>query len=291
MTHPKNRKSPDHQNARQYGLVSPSGQVFIFRNMADFVEQHKDLFDPIDLVCKPQSKRAAELGLALQRSTCRAAMNLRDIANEKRVAWKGWTRHYEEGEMRKEIPSMQVHLEKMRTDPEYRAAFNKRTGEGVRRAWANGTLKRNTPTRKAGAVKNGITRRGTKLPLEVVAKMASVTRGRAMTAPNSRKGPEHHQAKFYKLRSPSGKLYCFRNMDHFVEQHQELFEPKYLECSTRKVTNCLGVRVKSGGRKASTALYQVAGGHISTWKGWTRYSETEDEMNAGEDLLERTTET
>lgn len=44
--------------------------------------------------------------------------------------------------------------------------------------------------------------------------------------PRGQKGPLNHKALVWKLRSPEGKIYQFRNLAHFIRENEELFDPE-----------------------------------------------------------------
>lgn len=76
---------PDENNkaASEWSLVSPAGDVHAFRNLAHFVREHPDLFEPADLIRKSSTTTNAALGLA--------ALRPRADGTAARESWKGWT--------------------------------------------------------------------------------------------------------------------------------------------------------------------------------------------------------
>lgn len=71
--------TPDNQHARTYSLISPDGQVYVGRNIADLVRQRAELFSPDDL--------------RWYKHTCNAAKSLAGLrpgGRHSRPEWKGW---------------------------------------------------------------------------------------------------------------------------------------------------------------------------------------------------------
>jgi hypothetical protein len=88
---------------------------------------------------------------------------------------------------------------------------------------------------------------------------------------------EHPRAVHVKLRDPSGRVWEIHNLNKFVIEHPELFEPKHLEFN------------KIGHPKAAQQLRRLTAKKSgrSTAIGWTLVSDTEVFYNSGEDLIER----
>ena len=80
MAHPHTGAFESNASAKEWRLRSPTGDIYIFRNLALFLRQNPALFEPDDL-------RPMRVG-------CRAQQQLRRLRPEKpacRQAWKGWT--------------------------------------------------------------------------------------------------------------------------------------------------------------------------------------------------------
>lgn len=99
----------------------------------------------------------------------------------------------------------------------------------------------------------------------------------------TRKGATHFSSIRAWLRSPTGKVYHVVNVCQFVRDHAELFDSKDL-IPTRpgrmpadycNAMGCLGMVARIG--KSA----------IPTWKGWTRVTAAECNLNDGVDLLQR----
>lgn len=80
---------PDELNhgARSYALVAPDGTVYRGRNLAHFVREHRELFDPADV--RPREDRPTSL-------ICRATIGLGQLRPGRKMerqpaSWKGWT--------------------------------------------------------------------------------------------------------------------------------------------------------------------------------------------------------
>jgi hypothetical protein len=89
---------------------------------------------------------------------------------------------------------------------------------------------------------------------------------------------DHPGALHIKLRDPNNVVWEVHNVVKFVEDHLELFEPKYQAYNGR------------GERKATERIYALTGKKRkrgTTMGGWTLVSATEVLYNGGEDLLNR----
>lgn len=82
----------------------------------------------------------------------------------------------------------------------------------------------------------------------------------ARASEKCRKGPENTHAKEWRLCSPAGELFVFRNMNHFVLSHPELFIPEHLRI------------LSNHNPYAATMLRLLRPGvvkHVESWQGWT----------------------
>jgi hypothetical protein len=121
---------------------------------------------------------------------------------------------------------------------------------------------------------------GRKRDHEAVEKAAAKMRGRPQTALVTRKGETNKRSQEGVLRSPENITYPFRNITQFVRDNPQLFAPEDLVWKKDRSSD---VCRASRGLQALFARKFVR----ASWKGWTRVSQTEAELNAGEDLLER----
>jgi hypothetical protein len=77
------QKGPEHIRSEEWKLKSPDNVIYTFINLADFVRNNAELFNPEDLACKTLDKMAscrAYAGLAMLRPT-----NAKTASS-----WKGW---------------------------------------------------------------------------------------------------------------------------------------------------------------------------------------------------------
>ena len=72
-------------HAKKWRIISPSNQIFIVRNLYQFVRDNGDLFLPKDVIFKRQGGKRGTGG-----EYCNATQGLRQAASSGR-AWKGWT--------------------------------------------------------------------------------------------------------------------------------------------------------------------------------------------------------
>jgi hypothetical protein len=88
---------------------------------------------------------------------------------------------------------------------------------------------------------------------------------------------DHPQATHAQLRDPYGNVWEVHSLCKFVEDHPELFEPRYLELDRR------------GQRKAAVRLSKLTQikNPAGSAMGWTLVSRIEKVYNEGEDLIER----
>lgn len=76
--------SPDHCNAVECFFRSPDNVILYCRNIARFVHEHKNLFDPNDVIVKPKGGRPLSGGYS------NATNGLSKIYRGYRSVWKGW---------------------------------------------------------------------------------------------------------------------------------------------------------------------------------------------------------
>lgn len=72
-------------HAKKWRIISPNNQIFIVRNLYQFVRDNGDLFLPKDVIFKRQGGKRGTGG-----EYCNATSGLRQAASSGR-AWKGWT--------------------------------------------------------------------------------------------------------------------------------------------------------------------------------------------------------
>lgn len=87
---PSHQCGPAHFAAGRFSVRSPEGVVYRFRNAADFVRTHLDLFAPSDALLRT-------------RWVCRASVGIRSLrpSNKRTVpgTWKGWTWYSQEEQL------------------------------------------------------------------------------------------------------------------------------------------------------------------------------------------------
>lgn len=81
----KSGKFETNIHAKKWRIISPSNQIFIVRNLYQFVRDNGDLFLPKDVIFKRQGGKRGTGG-----EYCNATQGLRQAASSGR-AWKGWT--------------------------------------------------------------------------------------------------------------------------------------------------------------------------------------------------------
>lgn len=75
------KKGEEHHGSKYWNLRSPNNVVYTFKNLKHFIREHKNLFDPIDLIER-------------QRDDCRAYVGLSRLRPDRKVpcgSWHGWT--------------------------------------------------------------------------------------------------------------------------------------------------------------------------------------------------------
>lgn len=76
--------------------------------------------------------------------------------------------------------------------------------------------------------------------------------------PKTGKFKTNHAAKYWSIKSPSGVVYQFQNLEHFVRKNQELFSGSELKKHGSNTTASLGLS-----RLRPTRIDPIA-----SWKGW-----------------------
>lgn len=87
------------------------------------------------------------------------------------------------------------------------------------------------------------------------------------------KGAKHPTARWWDIRDPSGRMHRFRNLNQFLRDHPELFDPEDLVMRGRSCRAAKGIQ-------SMFLASQPAG----SWKGWTPAMIWHDDV----DPLERT---
>ena len=75
-------------------------------------------------------------------------------------------------------------------------------------------------------------------------------------------GQDHHEASEWRLVSPDGELFFFKNLYHFVRENPERFTPEDVEMRGEKLSWC---RAVNGLQKLNPKLKHP----IPQWKGWS----------------------
>ena len=122
-------------------------------------------------------------------------------------------------------------------------------------------------------------RKGRKQTPETKKKLSLLRLGKPRTDKVGSKGPQHYSSVVCKLRSPTGAVWCVKNLSHFIRTHPELFDPK--DTVTRKY--------KTGGFYCSAIsgllkLTRITGPRKS-WKGWTLISKVNNHKNKDKDSI------
>lgn len=81
---PRSGKFETNIHAKKWRIVSPSNQIFIVRNLYQFVRDNGELFLPQDVIFKRQGGKRGTGG-----EYCNATSGLRQAASSGRL-WKGW---------------------------------------------------------------------------------------------------------------------------------------------------------------------------------------------------------
>lgn len=81
----KSGKFETNIHAKKWRIISPSNQIFIVRNLYQFVRDNGDLFLPKDVIFKRQGGKRGTGG-----EYCNATQGLRQAASSG-GSWKGWT--------------------------------------------------------------------------------------------------------------------------------------------------------------------------------------------------------
>jgi excisionase family DNA binding protein len=82
---PRLNRTTAHIAAKEWNLTSPTGAVFHFRNLKQFIREHMDLFPPSDVVWKQTGPRHLEWCTAFQKLA-----RLRPGRANRIVHWRGW---------------------------------------------------------------------------------------------------------------------------------------------------------------------------------------------------------
>lgn len=80
---PTTKRGPGHHRAISFRFHSPDGYLFEGPNLSDFVRNNPDLFEPDDVVWKPQRPGGRDIN-------CRAVRGLSSIRTGRVNTWKGW---------------------------------------------------------------------------------------------------------------------------------------------------------------------------------------------------------
>ncbi len=89
-------------------------------------------------------------------------------------------------------------------------------------------------------------------------------------------GPNHQLAVTFWVRDPRRREWRVRNIQHFVKQHPELFDPRDIA-----IVNRCGKTLASGG------LSRIHTGVRGSWKGWTAISQYERRFKTHHDIPAR----
>jgi hypothetical protein len=128
--------------------------------------------------------------------------------------------------------------------------------------------------------KMSIARKGKKLSEEAVRKMRDSKTGKEPTRDDFKKGPNHMLSLVGEIRDPEGRVHRIRNVTHFVRENPHLFNPEDIVWRTDKGRGCLA-------QKGISSVLSTARSAVSSWKGWTKVSNTEVFYNDSKDLLDR----
>ena len=82
---PKSGKFESNIHAKMWQIVSPDNQVFIVKNLYQFVRDNPHLFNPMDIVFKRQGGKRGTGG-----EYCNATAGLLNVSNKRQRKWKGW---------------------------------------------------------------------------------------------------------------------------------------------------------------------------------------------------------
>lgn len=85
LKNPKLQATDQHIAAKMWKLVSPTGNVYEFRNLKKFVRDHENLFNPEDVQWKEQSGTHQTWCKAFQ-----ALSRLRPSCSKPLTEWNGW---------------------------------------------------------------------------------------------------------------------------------------------------------------------------------------------------------
>jgi hypothetical protein len=130
--------------------------------------------------------------------------------------------------------------------------------------------------------------RGRKAAPEHVESRTAATRGRPQRAPVTAKGPSNKSSREGILRDPNGKTWPFRNLTHFVREHEHLFLEEDVEWRpSRPVKEGRLPLLVCRASKGLSNLYGQGDNVRGSWKGWTRADSQVDLRDDGADLVGR----
>lgn len=134
-----------------------------------------------------------------------------------------------------------------------------------------------------------ISRKGIKLDPNIVEKRIAKQRGVKKTHEKNKIGCIRKGVKIGCLRDPNGVLHYFKNLTHFVREHEHFFKEEDVQwkyCPKKNNPKTLGYQRC----RASAGLLSLFGSGKKvpgSWKGWTVFSEAERDLNLSQDLLHR----
>lgn len=108
--------------------------------------------------------------------------------------------------------------------------------------------------------------------------------------PKYQKGVQNQSSKEWRIRSPLGNVYIFKNLRNFLSKNPHLFEKEDVKWKIQKrckYNKYIEVEICNAFSLAALRPSINSGNRSSSWKGWTWYSEEERILNDGKDLLER----
>ncbi len=98
--------------------------------------------------------------------------------------------------------------------------------------------------------------------------------------PDCQPNENHFRAQKWSVRSPTNRVFVFKNLAKFIREHPKLFLPEDVIDAGNKRHRC---HAYSGLNSISPRLKH----NVGSWKGWTWYSHLEHVVNHGKDLLDR----
>ncbi len=112
--------------------------------------------------------------------------------------------------------------------------------------------------------------RGIKWPKEIIENRVKPMIGRPHKIPYMAKGPSNQQAIEGFLRSPTNKIYHFKNLTHFVRSYPELFLPNDVIWVASDPKHPRSLRCRAS--KGLLGLFGHCKKINGSWKGWTKVS-------------------